>query len=84
MVGSEGTDAASEKLDVLFSSSLTVDRVLSRVVVYHGAAVGGLEFVYDDESRQLFGKNEGEGAVGAFELGRFSFSDAVRSMRGCC
>jgi hypothetical protein len=73
MVGSEGTDAASEKLDVLFSSSLTVDRVLSRVVVYHGEAVGGLEFVYDDESRQLFGKKRGEEDAGVFELGKLPF-----------
>ncbi|CAH0050653.1 unnamed protein product [Clonostachys solani] len=47
--------------DIAFISATRQDRVLSRIVVYHGEAVHGLQFVYDDESSQLLGmESEGE------------------------
>ncbi|TDZ24999.1 hypothetical protein Cob_v002077 [Colletotrichum orbiculare MAFF 240422] len=42
--------------EVVFESSVKQNRVLSRIVFYHGNAVQGIEFVYDDDTTQLFGK----------------------------
>jgi len=61
----------SEPHEVVFASALRQDRVLSRVVVYHGSAVDGLEFVYDDDSRQLFGKKGGKEGGDAFDMGAY-------------
>lgn len=55
-------DGSSPLQDVMFTSAARHNRVLSRIVAYKaGSGVGGsvalrgLEFVYDDDSRQLFG-----------------------------
>lgn len=58
----------SEPQEVVFSSALRTDRVMSRVVVYHGSAVDGLEFFYDDKSSQLFGKRGGKKGGDAFDF----------------
>jgi hypothetical protein len=60
----------SQPCEFIFTSSLRQDRVLSKIVIYHGFAVDGLEFVYDDDSRQLFGKKGGKPGGDVFELGR--------------
>ncbi|KAI1190373.1 metallopeptidase [Nemania serpens] len=50
----------SEPQEVVFSNALTsINRILTCVTVYHGNAVDGLEFHYDDGSSQLFGKRGG-------------------------
>ncbi|KAI1150418.1 metallopeptidase [Nemania diffusa] len=47
----------SEPQEVVFSNAMTsVNRILTSVTIYHGDAVDGLEFYYDDGSSQLFGK----------------------------
>ncbi|KAK5653577.1 hypothetical protein OQA88_8839 [Cercophora sp. LCS_1] len=58
----------SEPHEVIFSSALRQDRVLSKIVFYHGFALDGLEFVYDDDSRQLFGKRGGKIGGDVFEM----------------
>ncbi|CAN8104763.1 unnamed protein product [Discula destructiva] len=58
----------SEPMEFVFTSATHKDRVLSRVVVYHGAALDGMEFIYDDDSRQLFGKADGKTNMSVFEL----------------
>ncbi|KAI1180984.1 metallopeptidase [Nemania sp. FL0916] len=51
----------SEPQEVVFSNALaSVNRILTGVTVYHGDAVDGLEFHYDDASSQLFGKRGGK------------------------
>ncbi|KAH7325097.1 putative peptidase family-domain-containing protein [Stachybotrys elegans] len=54
--------------EVIFTSAVKQDRVLSRVVVYHGQAVEGLEFIYDDDSRQMFGKGDSKDNIDTFEF----------------
>ncbi|KAK3989683.1 putative peptidase family-domain-containing protein [Cladorrhinum sp. PSN332] len=49
----------SQPHEFIFTSALRQDRVLSRIIFHHGLAVDGVEFVYDDDSRQLFGKRGG-------------------------
>ncbi|KAH6844860.1 putative peptidase family-domain-containing protein [Chaetomium sp. MPI-CAGE-AT-0009] len=58
----------SEGHEVVFTSALKQDRVLSKVLVYHGLAVDGIEFVYDDDSRQLFGKKGGKAGGDVFDM----------------
>ncbi|KAI8627589.1 metallopeptidase [Xylariaceae sp. FL1651] len=51
----------SEPQEVIFNSAITSkNRILLGVTVYHGTAVDGLEFHYDDGSSQLFGKRGGK------------------------
>lgn len=61
----------SEPVELIFTSATRQDRVLSRLVFYHGAAVDGIEFIYDDDSKQTFGKVDGNVNIGAFDLGEF-------------
>lgn len=61
----------SEPQDVMFTSTLRTDRVLSRMLFYHGFALDGIEFVYDDDSRQLFGKRGGKPGGDQFDLGKW-------------
>ncbi|KAI1207413.1 putative peptidase family-domain-containing protein [Annulohypoxylon truncatum] len=58
----------SEPHEFLFTSVTQKTRVLSRVVIYHGFAVDGLEFFYDDDSSQLFGKRGGKPGGDTFEM----------------
>jgi len=58
----------SQPEEIIFTSALRQDRVLSRIVFYHGFAVDGLEFVYDDDSRQLFGKRGGKPGGDYFDM----------------
>ncbi|TGJ78561.1 hypothetical protein E0Z10_g10202 [Xylaria hypoxylon] len=51
----------SEPQEVVFSTAVaSINRILTSVTVYHGDAVDGLEFSYDDGSSQLFGKRGGK------------------------
>lgn len=63
----------SQAEEVVFSSAVRQDRVMSRVIVYHGAGVDGIEFVYDDDSTQLFGRRGGKEGGDAFEFGEYLF-----------
>jgi hypothetical protein len=69
---SQGT----ERQEIILTSFLQPDRVLSRIVFYHGLGVDGLEFVYDDDSRQLLGKKGEKPGGDVFELGMFTASCA--------
>jgi hypothetical protein len=62
----------TQPTEAVFTSAIKQDRILSRVVIYHGMAVDGMEFVYDDDSRQLFGKKGGKEGGDTFEFGKFS------------
>lgn len=66
-LGSSKMDG-SQPQQVLFTTSKQV-RILSKVNVYHGSAVDGLEFMFDDGSCELFGKKGGKQGGDSFELG---------------
>ncbi|KAM6536618.1 Jacalin-type lectin domain-containing protein [Fusarium falciforme] len=66
-LGSSKMDG-SQPAEVIFTSAVKQDRILSRVIVYHGMALDGLEFVYDDESTQVFGKKGGKKGGDVFEF----------------
>ncbi|KAI1848349.1 hypothetical protein JX266_005655 [Neoarthrinium moseri] len=58
----------SEPHEFIFSSAKEKNRVLSRIVFYHGYAFDGMEFFYDDDSSQLFGKRGGKAGGDSFEM----------------
>lgn len=59
----------SEPQQVIFTSMTCQERVMSKVVVYHGMAVDGVQFFYDDDSSQLFGsKGNNHGDVFEFDV----------------
>ncbi|KAK3346268.1 putative peptidase family-domain-containing protein [Lasiosphaeria hispida] len=58
----------SEPHELIFASAMRQDRVLSRIIFYHGFALDGLEFVYDDDSRQLFGRKGGKEGGDIFDM----------------
>lgn len=71
-LGLSGLDG-SQPVEFIFTSATKKDRVLSRILFYHGAAVDGMEFVYDDDSKQIFGNVGGNVNVGVFDLGEFVY-----------
>lgn len=57
----------SEKSEIIFDSLLQHHKVMTSVVVYHGAFLDGIEFEYEDATSQLIGKKNGTGS--RFHLG---------------
>lgn len=50
-----GDKKVPEKKQELVFDSLTAGRLLTNIKVYHATKFDGIEFLYDDQSRQLFG-----------------------------
>ncbi|RYP69800.1 hypothetical protein DL771_005909 [Monosporascus sp. 5C6A] len=67
----------SQPQEIVFTSSLHQNRVLSRIVFYHGFAVDGIEFFFDDGESQLFGKRGGK--PGDIRRGEYITGFSVRS-----
>lgn len=65
----------SEPQEFVFTSVREKSRVLLRIVFYHGFAVDGMEFFYDDDTSQLFGKRGGKPGGDTFKMGKpFNFN----------
>lgn len=60
----------SEPQEFILSSVKEQNRVLSRIVFYHGFAFDGMEFFYDDDSSQLFGKRGGKPGGDSFDMSK--------------
>ncbi|KAI0397497.1 putative peptidase family-domain-containing protein [Xylariaceae sp. FL0594] len=62
-IGAQSKD--SELQDLVFNSAAAKkNRIMTSVIVYHGHAVDGLEFHYDDGSSQLLGKRSSSSSYG--------------------
>lgn len=59
----------SEPQEFIFTSAKEKSHILSKIVFYHGFAVDGIEFFYEDNSSQLFGKRGGKPGGDTFEMG---------------
>ncbi|KAI9676914.1 MAG: hypothetical protein M1817_006753 [Caeruleum heppii] len=55
--------------EVILQSAIIQTKLLVQVKVFHGFAVDGLEFVYEDSTSQLFGKRGGKEGGSKFDLG---------------
>jgi hypothetical protein len=49
----------SEPQEIILDSAYIQTKLLLSIKVYHGYAVDGLEFIYEDSTSQLFGKRGG-------------------------
>jgi len=54
--------------EVVFYSALQQTKLMTQVRVYHGFALDGIEFVYEDSTSQLFGKRGGQPGGSEFNL----------------
>jgi hypothetical protein len=60
--------------EVVFDSAIKQTKLLKQVRVYHGFALDGIEFVYEDATSQLFGKRGGQPGGSEFNLGKIIYS----------
>lgn len=61
----------SQPVQVILDSVYKPSKLLTSIKVYHGAALDGIEFFYDDATSQLFGKRGGKPGGDEFVLGRW-------------
>lgn len=55
--------------EVIFESTILQTKLLTSVKIYHGFALDGLEFCYEDGHSQMFGKRGGKPGGDEFQLG---------------
>ncbi|KAG5995310.1 hypothetical protein E4U52_000178 [Claviceps spartinae] len=67
VLGAAKTDDC-EQQNLVFTSALKIDKVMSQVIAYHNSALHGLEFVYDDNTTQLLGERREPGASQTFDF----------------
>jgi hypothetical protein len=68
--------------EVVFDSAIQQTKLMTQVRVYHGFALDGIEFIYEDSTFQLFGKRGGQPGGSAFNLGELPLLDRIlRSSR---
>ena len=58
----------SEPQELIFESTHIQKKLLLSIKVYHGLAIDGIEFFYDDSESQLFGKRGGKPGGSEFML----------------
>ncbi|RDW73864.1 hypothetical protein BP5796_07306 [Coleophoma crateriformis] len=58
----------SQAEEVIFHSTIEQTKLLVQVKVYHGFALDGIEFIYEDTTSQLFGKRGGAPGGSDFNL----------------
>ena len=63
----------SQRQELLLPHAYQQKKLLTSIKVYHGSALDGLEFFYEDRSSLLFGKKGGEGEGSEFPFGNHSF-----------
>ncbi|QUC18788.1 uncharacterized protein UV8b_03029 [Ustilaginoidea virens] len=66
-VGASQTEDC-ETQEFIFTSASKQDRVMSQIIAYHGSVLNGLEFVYDDNTSQLLGKQGSKRECDSFEF----------------
>ncbi|TVY26453.1 putative zinc metalloproteinase [Lachnellula hyalina] len=58
----------SQSQEIIFSSAIQKTTLMTCVRVFHGFALDGIEFVYEDSTSQLFGKRGGQPGGSEFNL----------------
>ncbi|KFY34011.1 hypothetical protein V494_07137 [Pseudogymnoascus sp. VKM F-4513 (FW-928)] len=58
----------SESQEIIFDSVLKQTKLLTQIKFYHGFALDGIEFIYEDTSTQLIGKRGGKEGGSDFYL----------------
>ena len=57
--------------EVIIQSTFIQTKLLTSIKIYHGFALDGLEFLFEDSTSQLFGKRGGQAGGSEFSLGMF-------------
>ena len=70
----------SQPEEIILHSAVDQTKLLRSIKVYHGFAVEALEFLYEDSSSQLFGKQGGKAGVNEFLFGN-DLADTLLSTR---
>jgi len=70
----------SEPEQVLLESAFIQSKLLTSIKVYHGSALDGIEFCYEDATSQLFGKRGGKPGGDEFVLGKRPFILCLRGL----
>ena len=73
--------AESRPEQIILDSAIKPTKLLTSIKVYHGFAIDGIEFCYDDSTSQLFGKRGGQPGGSEFLLGMRSVPVSDMSMR---
>ena len=60
----------SHPQEVLLESAIIQSRLLTSIKVFHGLAIDGVEFFYEDSTSQLFGKRGGQTGGSEFMFGK--------------
>ena len=60
----------SQPEEIVFDSAIRQMKLMTQVRVYHGFALDGIEFFYEDATSQLFGKRGGTPGGSEFNLGK--------------
>jgi hypothetical protein len=63
----------SEPQQVILESAFNQRKLLTSIKVYHGFALDGIEFCYEDATSQLFGKRGGKPGGDEFVFGGLEF-----------
>ena len=71
----------SEPEQLLLECAFIKTKLLTSIKVYHGSALDGIEFCYEDRTSQLFGKRGGKPGGDEFVLGEFGQSCLYGSCR---
>lgn len=64
------TMEGSEPQQVLLECAFIKTKLLTSIKIYHGSALDGIEFCYEDATSQLFGKQGGKPGGDEFVLGK--------------
>lgn len=59
----------SKPQETIFASAVQQTKLMTCVRVYHGFALDGIEFIYEDSTTQLFGNKGGQPGGSEFSLG---------------
>lgn len=69
VTGTTKQNGEQETREIIFMGDAKQNnRVLSRIAVYHGPTLDGLEFIYDDASTQMIGHKQEDGRTDVFEV----------------
>lgn len=78
------TQTGSRPEQVILESAIKQTKLLTSIKVYHGFAVDGMEFCYEDQTTQLFGKRGGQPGGSEFFLGMCIVFALPSVLLRCC
>lgn len=67
--------------EVILESAMFQKKLLTSIKVYHGFALDGIEFLYEDSTSQLFGRRGGQPGGGEFKFGTLRSYPPMADMR---